>query len=533
MTDLGRGYGSQSWNAEDPLYGGMPPQGGGPGGYGQQPSHGGYGQGQGQQQGWPADPYGQQQGGWQQPHPQQYPQQPYPPQYPQQPFPQQQPPPHQQQPPQHQQPPQQPRQPGPRPFPQQPQSGFDWEAEAAALEQPSGGPDPEDRWLDDEEPEEEPEGSFFGDQDDSRGAERRRKQQGKKSGRRNGGACLVVSVILVGILGGGGYYGYTFYQDHFGPPPDYSGTGTGSVQVEIPEGATGTQMGAALKQAGVVKSVDAFVKAYNANDKAPTIQAGFFTMHLQMSAAEAVRFLIDSAGGNVLRIPEGRRATEIYAMIDAKLKLDKGTTAAVAKQQTKALGLPAWAHGNIEGFLYPARYSIGKTTKPLSLLKQMVANANDEYTKLGINDAAAKRAGLDSGYQVLIDASIVQAEGFDSNDFGKVARVIYNRLHWQGQPHTLGMDSTLNYARGISTLNNSQADTRFKSPYNTYINPGLPPGPIGNPGEDALKAVLNPEPGDWHYFTTVKGHETRFEVTEAEHARDVQEFNRNQQGGTG
>ncbi|MCD0481208.1 endolytic transglycosylase MltG [Streptacidiphilus sp. ASG 303] len=537
MTDLGRGYGSQPWSAGDPLYGDLPggPDGGrgrpygGPGHQGQQ--YGGQG-------GWPADPYGQ---------PQQpgYPQQP---QHPGQGYPQQH------DPRQHdtggyQQYPGpygQPQYPHPVPQQQGPeQGGHGWEAPpGAAPGHDASGRDASGHdapWADDEswqdgeehadEPEEAEEGSFFGPQDDSRGAERRRKQQGRKSGRRNGGACLVVSLVLVGVLGGGGYYGYTFYQDHFGPPPDFAGPGNGSVQVEVKSGASVGDMALALKQAGVIKSAGAFLEADKADGgKAQTIQPGFYTLKHEMSASGALKLMLLTLGGDNLVIREGARASEVYAMIDQKLKLDKGTTASVARRQRASLGLPAYAGGNPEGFLFPTRYSIGKSTKPVDILKQMVSNAKDEYAKLGVEEGA-KRVGLASAHEVITEASIVQAEGFDSNDFGKVARVIYNRLHWQGHPHLLGMDSTLNYARGVSTLDNSYKDTQFKSPYNTYTNPGLPPGPIGNPGEEAIKAVLNPEPGDWHFFTTVKGHETRFEVTQQEHDRNVAEFNRNRQNG--
>ncbi|WP_377268244.1 endolytic transglycosylase MltG [Peterkaempfera sp. SMS 1(5)a] len=541
MTDLGRGYGSQPWNAGDPLYGDMPQQGGNPGGHGQQASQasqGGYGQGQ--QQGWPTDPYGGQQGGWQQqpqqpqyPQQQQYPGQ-YPqqqPQHPQQQQPQQQYPQQQQQypgqfPPQPRRPQQQPQQPQPRPQPQQPQDEFDWQAEADALNRPAAEPDAEEEWSGEEEYAEEAGGSFFGDQDDSRGAERRRKQQGKKSGRRNGGACLVISVVLVGILGAGTYYGYGFYQDHFGPPPDFAGVGTGSVQVDIPDGATGTQMGAALKKAGVVKSVDAFVKAYNGNAKAQTIQAGFFTMKLQMSAAEAVKFLIESAGGDVLMVPEGRRASEIYAMIDAKLKLDQGTTARTAKTEVGKLGLPAWAHGNPEGFLFPARYPVGKGMKPFSLLKQMVARANEEFAKFGYADGYRKD-GLKSPYELLTVASLVQAEGLNSDDFGKISQVVYNRLK-PGNTETNGFlefDSTYNYARGNRTLHVSAEEMRrYKSNINTYYTKGLPSQPISNPGEEALKAALNPTPGPWYYFVSVTPTDTRFAATLAEHQKNQQAF---------
>jgi UPF0755 protein len=92
----------------------------------------------------------------------------------------------------------------------------------------------------------------------------------------------------------------------------------------------------------------------------------------------------------------------------------------------------------------------------------------------------------------------------------------------------LQMDSTINYALNRSTLRTTESDTSVQSPYNSYQRMGLPPTPIDNPGEDAMRAVVNPTPGDWLYFVTVKPGDTRFTANLAEHQRNVAEFNRNQ-----
>jgi UPF0755 protein len=107
---------------------------------------------------------------------------------------------------------------------------------------------------------------------------------------------------------------------------------------------------------------------------------------------------------------------------------------------------------------------------------------------------------------------------------GKVARVIFNRLE-RGMP--LQMDSTINYALGRSTLATSTGDTRINSPYNSYQRMGLPPTPIDNPGEEAMRAAIDPTPGDWLYFVTVKPGDTRFTADYAEHRHNVDEFNAN------
>jgi UPF0755 protein len=90
----------------------------------------------------------------------------------------------------------------------------------------------------------------------------------------------------------------------------------------------------------------------------------------------------------------------------------------------------------------------------------------------------------------------------------------------------LQMDSTINYALGRSTLKTTDKDTKIDSPYNSYQRMGLPPTPIANPGDEAMTAAINPTPGDWLYFVTVKPGDTRFTADYAEHQRNVAEFNR-------
>ena len=123
----------------------------------------------------------------------------------------------------------------------------------------------------------------------------------------------------------------------------------------------------------------------------------------------------------------------------------------------------------------------------------------------------------------------------EDEDFGKVSRVIANRLEIDMR---LQFDSTVNYALGRSTLDVSIEDTQIDSPYNTYVEYGLPPGPICNPGHQALEAALNPTPGDWLYFVTVSEGDTRFTADPEEHEQNVQDFNeaqrnRSEQEGNG
>ncbi|CAL9617405.1 endolytic transglycosylase MltG [Streptomyces sp. enrichment culture] len=217
-----------------------------------------------------------------------------------------------------------------------------------------------------------------------------------------------------------------------------------------------------------------------------------------------------------LIVPEGWRASQVYAAIDKTLDLPAGTT---KKSLAKAdLKLPHEAEGNPEGYLFPATYPLQEKPTPQKLLARMVEAADKKFN--GAPIAAGAQRNAMNVYQAVTVASIVQAEAATRADMGKVARVIFNRLE-RGMP--LQMDSTVSYALNRSTPGTTKADTEVDSPYNSYRRMGLPPTPIDNPGEEAVRAAISPTPGDWLYFVTVKPGDTRFTADYAEHERNVAE----------
>lgn len=544
MTEYGRGYGSEPWHPEDPLYGD-----GSSRGQDQQPQWDGQQAHRYPQQ--QADPYAQQHynGGWDgtqggqapydpyDPYGQQPPADPYgvaspdyyaapeayPPQ-PQHPRQQAQQGLHQQQ--QYQQP----------PHPQQREpyydegtgAGDDWRAEPEPRE-----PEPEHAFFadhgddddrDDHDPREEGRGGR-----DRRGKKNKKDKKNKKNKRHSGRTCLVVTLFFAGAVGVVGYFGYDFIMSHLGSAPDYEGEGTGEVQVEVPDGSTILQMGLALKKAGVVKSADAFSEAAVDSKKDKVLQPGTYSLRKHMSAASAVELMADPKSRNGLTIREGLRSGDVYKLIDKKLHLKTGTTKGIAKTESKSLGLPSWANASakikdpLEGFLYPSTYSVGENTKPAAVLKQMVARANQVYGKYDL-EGNARKLHLDSPTQLLTVASLTQAEGKYKHDFDRVARVVYNRLK-PNNTETYGLldfDSTVNYARSQSTLDTGSVDDlrNFNDPYNTYKFKGLPPGPIGNPGEEALKSAIHPTKGNWYYFVSINPEKTLFAETNEEHERN-------------
>ncbi|MFF5504266.1 endolytic transglycosylase MltG [Streptomyces roseolus] len=403
--------------------------------------------------------------------------------------------------------------------------------------EPEAEPEPEESHPffggdDDESPEDDAPASRRGRGGDDRDRERRGKERKRKG--KNGMACLVVAAVLVGGVGGIGYFGYQFWQGQFGEAPDFAGGGTGEVQVEIPKGAFGNEIGNILKQAGVVKSVDAFVAAQKKNEKGNTIQAGAYTLKKEMSAESAVALMLDPASQANLIIPEGKRNAWVYEQIDTRLGLPAGSTKEIAVSKADTLGLPDWAknHKNVkdplEGFLFPASYPVAKGSKPEEALKKMVSRANQEYAKLDL-DAKAKALGVDGAWQLVTVASLVQAEGKTHDDFRKMAEVVYNRLQPDNQEtfQLLQFDSTLNYLKGQSEIKISEDEANSNTdPYNTYKHKGLPPGPIGNPGNEALGAMLDPTKDGWIYFVATDGmSKTEFAKTHAEFLKLKDKFN--------
>ncbi|MEU1407502.1 endolytic transglycosylase MltG [Streptomyces sp. NPDC005728] len=396
-------------------------------------------------------------------------------------------------------------------------------------------PDPETGW---DPGEDQGEHAFFaggGDDDedadeaDSRSGrgERRGKKPVKSKKRRTGCACMVVVLVFGGGLGTVGYFGYKYYQNRFGAAPDFAGDGINeTVTVEIPKGAGGMEIGRRLREAGVVKSVDAFVHAQGTTPGGDGIQAGAYVLKKEMSAASAVKMMLDPKSQNNVVVTPGERNAGVYAAIDKKLELSTGTTRKLVKQQYKTLGVPSWAQSSsdiqdpLEGFLFPGTYPAAKGMKPEAILKQMVTQAKERYAAYDL-PAKAKALGLSNAFQLVTVASLVQAEGKTHDDFRKMAEVVYNRLKPTNTESNrlLQFDSTYNYLKGTSNIHISEKEINSNpSPYNTYTHKGLPPGPIGNPGEDAMKAALNPTNDGWMYFVATDG------VSNTEFARTNEEF---------
>ena len=334
---------------------------------------------------------------------------------------------------------------------------------------------------------------------------------------------IVITLVAVGVLG---YKAIGIMRDASAQAThaeDYKGEGEGEVTVTIPEGASGADIGDILQSKGVVASGKAFTNAAKNNPKGNTIQPGTYKLKKKMSANSALQALLDpeSKGDHTLTIPAGvskqivkDRLKKVGSFTDEQIE--------AAYAYSAANGLPAEAGGNVEGWLAPGTYDVTENATPKDLVKKMVSQTVTELKEL--------KVPKEDYQKVLTKASIVEREVNSERYYGQAARVIENRLsQTDGETHgLLQMDSTVQYGLGRYGGIPTEAETQdANNPYNTYVHKGLPPGPIGSPGEAAIKAVLNPPAGSWLYFVTVnlETGETLFASTNEEQKANTKKLN--------
>jgi UPF0755 protein len=295
-------------------------------------------------------------------------------------------------------------------------------------------------------------------------------------------------------------------------PIDYTGSGTGKVVVTIENGQIGGDVAKTLVSDGVTKTYQAFYKLLLVQDPPVTFHPGSYQLKSHMSAKAALAALADPANKVSTRVsfPEGITVKGVIAKL-ANLSESTGVSKAqldAAAADYKSFGLPPEAP-SLEGYLFPATYSIEPGQTAHQILQVFVTEMFKRLDAAGV--PAADR------HRVLTLAALTQKEGGPATDFPKVARVWDNRI---AQGMNLQSDATVSYGIGATSINTTAAQRADKSnPYNTYANPGLPVGPISNPGDAAIAATLHPADGTWLYFVVVNCStgETAFSTTFAQH----------------
>jgi UPF0755 protein len=380
--------------------------------------------------------------------------------------------------------------------------------------------------------------------------QRRRKKKARKRRGRSFGA-LFVSVLLLAILGGGVYWGVGKLQDSQGfrefTAADYESSETGAeVNFVVKDGAGGSAIGSDLLDDGIVKSVAAFIEVCESDARCLDIQPGIYPLKERMPAKEVLAVLIDPANKleNVFQIPEGISVTQTLAKLAEQTKIPLADFQAAVKDPA-ALGITAdWyqrtdgkqaATSSVEGFLFPDTYSYEPTMTATDIVKMMVDHFMD--VTAGINFKASAQALGVSPYEVLIVASLAQAEAGNQADLGKVARVAYNRgVKGLIDCKCLQFDVTANYwleQQGKPTKRSGDmTDAELDDPNNPWntgpSSEGLPMGPINSPTKAALQGAAQPPAGTWIYFVAVDTNgTTKFASTSAEHDANVAEACRN------
>ncbi|MFD0586017.1 endolytic transglycosylase MltG [Dactylosporangium darangshiense] len=340
----------------------------------------------------------------------------------------------------------------------------------------------------------------------------------KKKGR--GGRTFLaffLSLLVVGGLAFGVYAGIDRIKGLFSAP-DYDGGGTGEVVVEVISGQLAADIANTLQEKDVVKSAKAFVEAAKKDERSKKLQPGFYNMRKQMKASAALTLMLDphSRVVNKVTLAEGLTWQDTFKKLSEATKIPYEDFEAAAKDP-KALGVgDVWytrkdkkerAPG-IEGFLFPATYDFPPNVDAVGVLKIIVQRFNQEIEKIGFIDAV-QLLNI-SPFEALVASSIAQVEGLDKDQPG-IVRVLYNRVYSGKFPcNCLQVDSTVNYylritgkgAKPSTELLQSELHNK-NNPYNTHDNPGLPIGPISNPGTSALTAAMGPPKSDYFYFLAI------------------------------
>ena len=303
------------------------------------------------------------------------------------------------------------------------------------------------------------------------------------------GATAVVALV---VLGGVGLW-LRAKIDPSGGPGEV-------VRVEIPLGSSTADVAAILEDKGVITDGTVFRLYLRAFGGGP-FQAGAYDLQVNSAMGDVVDVLDEGPllpPAVSLTVPEALVVEEVAARVASKIeRFSADRFLELARSGTIRSRFQPAGNNSLEGLLFPETYRVEDTETEETLLRRMVAVFDDVAGGLGYEQAQEK-VGF-SPYEVIIVASLIEAEAKADEDRGKIARVIYNRLE-QGIP--LGIDATFYFYLGPERKGTGlrRSDLDEDHEYNTRLRAGLVPTPIAMPGEASLRAALAPEPGPWLYY---------------------------------
>jgi UPF0755 protein len=338
---------------------------------------------------------------------------------------------------------------------------------------------------------------------------RRASKLEQRRSRRRRTRGIVVFVVLIALITGGAYEAVrlTSHRQAKVQPGR-------PVNITIQPGEGSRQIGKALERAGVIDSAGRFRAVASARGLDGALKPGDYQLETVMDVDSVIDILVRGPNlGTPFTIPEGFTVQQVVDRIAATKRFSK---AALEKALTApGLEVPFRPKGvrSLEGLLFPQTYRIDKDGTPVSVLQQMLDQVDQVMNQF---DLTATPRHL-SPYQILTIASMVEREAKVPEDRPKIARVIYNRLA-KGQP--LQIDATVQYALGSNKPRLSNKDLQVASAYNTYLHVGLPPTPIASPGQDSIKAAMEPADGPWLFYVLIDadGHHA-FTASSTEFAR--------------
>ena len=350
-----------------------------------------------------------------------------------------------------------------------------------------------------------------------------------KRGRRRGGwIILALLLALIAGIGVGVAWVWSTYEEPireimgWEEPKDYEeGEATGEATVTIISGDNGASISQTLFDAGVTKTPDAFYDFLIDTGQNPPFQPGVYLLQQKMTSAAALTALLDPANkqANTAQLREGLTVEQSLPLLADGLGLPiEDFQAAVANPADYGV-----AADSLEGWLFPATYTFDPGVTAADVIRTLVDRTAQSLDSAGVP--------VERRQEILTIASIIEREARFEEDFFKVSRVIQNRLA-PGNTETSGllqMDSTAQYGyqeMHDGTVSSSREALEDDNLWNTYVHPGLPVGPIANPGDLAIDAAMHPADGPWMYFVTVNldTGETIFTNTGAEHEKAVKQW---------
>jgi len=320
---------------------------------------------------------------------------------------------------------------------------------------------------------------------------------------------LIASLVLLGLIGAGTFFAYDQIKNFVSQfqIEDYEGAGGPNTTITIENGDNGAAVARKLVEADVIKSFDAIYRDMLRTDF--TIYPGTYEFPTQIPGATALRILIEGKNRVVsqITIPEGRRIQQIKELLDEEFGFTSLEMDAALESQMSRVSKEA---PTLEGYLFPATYTFDPGVTATQVISTMVDRMEAELK--------SHKVELIDAHDLLSIAALIQAEGKIADDFFKISRVFANRLD-------IGMalqsDPTVKYRYEGEQSNFTDGVRDASNPFNTYIYPGVPVGPVGNPGSLAIDAALRPADGDWLFFVSInlRTGETVFSETLAEHEK--------------